>query len=136
MSIAYIDIFSKDGRSFRIGFTSFEVDRILVVLNTYATIDRKEYFFAYDYFKFEKALEEKYNGWKLYDVFKEFTRQGIDAEPIKDVTPSDSSKPDSQVKTMSNHFFFNFVSIDSNTWTIGEGKSVQHTLRSLLYQQR
>lgn len=124
-SVSYIDIYTKDGRAFKIKFQMREVDRIIHVLQTYSTIERKEEYFAYEFFKYERALEEKYGGWKLYDAFKEFKRQGIDAEPPKENSTStepvtvkifeiNTSKP---IKSR----------LDSSTWITEEERSARPT---------
>ena len=81
-STTHIDVYSKDGRSFRFKFSSREVDRIFQVLQAYSSVERKEDHFAFEYFKHAKALEEQYRGWKIYSIAKEFERQGLQAEPI------------------------------------------------------
>ena len=90
--IASIDLYSKDGRGFRIGFVTAEMDKVFQVLQTYTAIERTEFFFAFDYFKYGSAIEEKYNGWKLYDAFKEFKRQGIEVEPFRETVNFDVLK--------------------------------------------
>jgi len=95
-NLTYVDLYSKDGRIFKLRMTGGVHEPISVVqyLNLYAFPEKKEYFFAFDFAKteFGKSLEEKYKGWKIYDIEAEFRRQGIDFEPLSDnKTPSSTT---------------------------------------------
>lgn len=77
--ISFIDIYSKDGRTIRLRFKEgTESSATLQYLQIYSFPEKKDYFFAFDHFKAERELEEKYQGWKIYDIEKEFKRQGVD----------------------------------------------------------
>lgn len=92
-SVSYVDVYCKDGRSFKIKFNASEADRIQQVLQAYSAIERKDDYFAFEFFKFERELEEKYKGWQVFDIFREFQRQGIEAEPTKDMIEDYPSLP-------------------------------------------
>ena len=78
-----VEISAKDGRFFRFKFQIRELERLAHYFQTVALPDRSENFFAFDYNKSDRTLEQKYHGWKTYDIVREFKRQGLDAEPLK-----------------------------------------------------
>lgn len=82
--ISFIDIYSKDGRTIRLRFKEgTESSATLQYLQIYSFPDKKDYFFAFDHYKAARELEEKYQGWKIYDIEKEFKRQGVDFIPLQ-----------------------------------------------------
>jgi hypothetical protein len=52
---------------------------------------RKE-LFAYQYFDFNKVLEEKWKGWKMYDIEKEMRRQQGQNNIIKALFAKEETK--------------------------------------------
>lgn len=78
-----VEISIKDGRMFRLKFLTKEIDRLTHFFQTIALPERIEHFFAFDYYKADKSLEQKYHGWQTYDILREFKRQGLEAEPLK-----------------------------------------------------
>lgn len=55
--------------------TASDTHYLLQYLHLYAFPDKKEYFFAFEYGKSAaRELEEKYQGWKVYDIEREFRR--------------------------------------------------------------
>jgi len=87
--LVYLDIHSKDGRMFKFRITekySSESNPFIQLLYVFAFPDKKTDLFAFEYGKAGKNLEENYGGWKIYDIEREFHRQGIDFADINDRT--------------------------------------------------
>lgn len=72
-------------------------------LHVYAFPDKKEYFFAFEYAKsIAKELEEKYRGWQVYDIQREFKRQKIDFESFDDNRPTTNTSNVTKVSSIFN----------------------------------
>ncbi len=87
LELVYLDIYSKDGRLFKFKIPekySSESNPFIQLLFIFAFPDRKNDLFAFEYGKAGKNLEENYGGWKIYDIEREFHRQGIDFADIND----------------------------------------------------
>ena len=87
MDITYFDIYSKDGRIFKIRIAERFYDEAVKLsqyLHAFVFPERKEHLFAFEHGKFYKILEEKFKGWKVYDIEAEFARQGVDFEPFSE----------------------------------------------------
>ena len=85
--VVYLDIYSKDGRIFKFRIDdkyAKECNTLRQYINILAFPDKMEYFFAFEHAKFNRAMEEQYQGWKIYDIEKEFHRQGIEFHPLTD----------------------------------------------------
>lgn len=78
-----VDISMKDGRIFRFKFQFKDLDRLSHYFQVLCFPERIDHFFAFDYHKSDSSLEQKYRGWKTYDIIREFKRQGLEAEPLK-----------------------------------------------------
>jgi len=79
-SCVYIDIQSKEGQLYRYRVNELfteEVDALMNYVDIFAFPYQKQNFFAFEYGKNDTKLEEKYEGWKIYDIEKEFKRQGV-----------------------------------------------------------
>lgn len=80
-SLNYVDIGIKDGRMLRIAFTYDEYSGYLKFSDM---IDKLSYtenitdFFAFKLFEQDPSFEHSNKGWSLYDIDKDFARQGID----------------------------------------------------------
>ena len=77
-NIIILEILLKDVRSFKFKFPNFnKVDKIVAKLIEYSSIispSKTPGFILFDEFS---KMEEKYQGWQIYDVRKEFLRQGV-----------------------------------------------------------
>lgn len=94
MDLVYIDIYSKDGRIIKLKIPEKQYNEsstLLSYLNVYAFPEKKQQFFAFEFGKYNRELEEKYQGWKIYDIEKEFRRQGIDLESFESGSHSNTS---------------------------------------------
>lgn len=108
LDIIYLDVHSKDGRVLRLRIVERgqnESNNIVTYSQIYGFPDKKEYFFAFEYSKERAAreLEDKYKGWKLYDIEKEFKRQGIDFTPLEGNPEGSTVK--NRFRTMDNRYF-------------------------------
>ena len=82
--MTYLDIYSKDGRIFKATLSEkshYDSISFFQYLNAGVFPDKKDSLFAFEYGKANKELEEKHRGWRVYDVEKEFLRQGADFRP-------------------------------------------------------
>jgi len=108
LDIIYLDIHSKDGRILRLRIVERgqnESGNIIQYSQIYGFPDKKEYFFAFEYSKESAAreLEDKYQGWKLYDIEREFKRQGIDFTPVAGNPEGVATK--NRFRIMDNRYF-------------------------------
>lgn len=84
-SFVSIIFYSKDGRKIKMRLNeelSNEYERLMMILEKCIFIEIKENFFAYENYKTYYTLEENYKGWNLYNIEKEFKRQGIEIKPL------------------------------------------------------
>ena len=92
-----IDILVKDGRGFKFKFVEKvqnEGHQLFQSLQLSAFPERKEVLFAFEYGKFASFLETTNKGWRLYNIFEEFKRQGLDVAPLDSQNNNTStSKP-------------------------------------------
>lgn len=91
----YIDIYGKDGRVIKLKISEKDNSagkKLLACLSVYAFPDNKQHLFAFEYAKHNKDLEEKYQGWKVYDIEKEFLRQGVNFENPLEPNPASNIK--------------------------------------------
>ena len=68
-----IELSTKDFREFIYRYSEKHSGKSLEFLTkvqkyAYPGSDLKEQLFAYKYFRFNKELEYKYNGWKVYNI--------------------------------------------------------------------
>lgn len=68
----------KDAREFKFKLPLIEtLKKIAEEMARFAFVEHKREFFAFRYYQNNKELEDKFNGWKLYDPIKEFNRMGL-----------------------------------------------------------
>jgi len=91
VSWSHLDVWSKDGRYWKLGFRHWEeAKRAYDCLDMYVFPAKEEFLFAF-YYKIKTPLPEHLNGWNLYDPIAEFARQGINTLPL---SPSDAKMSD------------------------------------------
>ncbi|CAD8211315.1 unnamed protein product [Paramecium pentaurelia] len=75
-----IEISSKDGRQFRYRFQRDQSDDcacLFNLINKNAYTLQKTTLFAFTYYKEMQNLENEFQGWKIYNIEKDFERMGI-----------------------------------------------------------
>ena len=77
-----IEIYSKDGRRFickLIEKCSGDGLNYVLCLQGYIFNYNQgpNFYFAYEFYKYNRTLEETYKGWKIYDIKREFEREGL-----------------------------------------------------------
>lgn len=88
-----MDITMKDFRNFRFKFPNYnKVDKIVSKLTEYSNIISPSKSPAYILFEEYFEIEQKFRGWEIYDVIKEFIRQGINIENDHNIRKIDNKK--------------------------------------------
>jgi uncharacterized protein Veg len=68
----------KDGRKFKLRISSENGwKRVYEKIGEFAFVTSKSHFFAFRHFEFNKEFEEKFKGWRLFDLEKEYARMGL-----------------------------------------------------------
>ena len=86
-SCVYLDIQSKEGQLYRYRVNELFTEEVVALMNyidIFAFPYQKQNFFAFEHGKNDMKLEEKYEGWKIYDIEKEFKRQGVVFKSLAD----------------------------------------------------
>ncbi|CAD8121242.1 unnamed protein product [Paramecium sonneborni] len=76
----FIEISCKDGRGFKYKFLKEQNDdcnSIFNVINKNAFTLNKSTLFAFTFYKEQSQLENDFQGWKIYNIEKDFERMGI-----------------------------------------------------------
>ena len=84
-----LTFFTKDGRFFSVEIDQTltnESSKILFIFEKCVYIEKIQDFYAFTLAKFQKNLDEEYQGWKIYNIKEEFNRQkaGIKQENQND----------------------------------------------------
>jgi len=100
-SCIYIDVHTKEGQLYRYRVNEMfneELGAVLNYVDIFAFPYQKQNSFAFEYGKADFKLEEKYNGWKIYDIEKEFKRQGVLFKSLADSQSVNSPLPSHKLK--------------------------------------
>ena len=74
----HLEIHLKDHRSFKFRLNSKnEVDKIVMQLNRLVMNESMNDTPAYEFYKYNKELEEEWKGWNIYSIEEEFNRQRV-----------------------------------------------------------
>ncbi|KRX00915.1 hypothetical protein PPERSA_09521 [Pseudocohnilembus persalinus] len=110
LQYSYIEIQSKDYREFIFRFQPIQQNESMDLLQTLQSLafpeENKTKFFAFEYNKYNRHLEEQCQGWEIYNCEKEFARMGLQIAPVGVI---ENQQQQGQYLQNENNFEFRWV---------------------------